>query len=330
MTPTQAAQKVAQVALSQVGYKNQSGWSKYGNWFHPNFAYELWCAMFASWVFVMALGKAAALRLIGQTYSWQVGHAWTVAFHDELIRRGAVRVSFEEARAGDIWFWRFGRSGYKVDHVDVGVGKTSGGYGDVVGGNTPQPGTVGDPRNGRGVWRHKRSKAYWNTYGYVILRPAYARVFKEAVKTPPTTSYKPRNFPLGMGQGKKSELSKLIQDALNRPITGTLNAGDIAAVKKWQGAHGLKADGYWGPATTREFIKQASPASRNRTLRRGARGDAVKLVQYAVGVPLRDIDGIWGEQTDLYVEKAQRHVKIEPDRIFGAQSRERIIRHDHK
>lgn len=320
MTPTQARRAVASKARSQVGYKNSSGWSYYGNWFSPNFAYALWCAMFVSWCMASALGTAKTIALIGRQYSWSVGHAWTVSLYDQTLARGGKIVSFDEAREGDLWLWRFGRSGAKVDHVDIGVGYTVGDYGDVVGGNTPQPGVAGDPRNGRGVWRHKRSRSYWNRYGVAIIRPNYDGQFKSA----PDKPYAPRRIPLGMGVGKKSELSRVIQNVVDRPQTGTLNSGDIAAVKRLQRSLGVAVDGFFGPGTARAYIK--SKFYGDNVMKQGDRGDAVELIQYIAGVPFKDLDGVWGPQTTAWVKKAQAWAKISQDGVWGNNSNNKLVR----
>jgi hypothetical protein len=324
MTPEQAGVAVAAKAYSKRGLQYHNRYSYFGQWFHPNYAYALWCAMFASWATAEALGRDMCIKLIGQQYSWSTGHAWTVSLMNDIKRLGGTKQSFDSARAGDFVFWNFpgnSRSTNPTNHVDIVYTGNTGNLLPCVGGNTPPPGSYTDPSEGRGVYLHNRSRSYYNSYGVTILRPNYAKYYKSA----PSTPYKTRAVPLGMGLGKKSELSKIIQDILNRPITGTLNSGDIAEVKKLQKSLKVEADGFFGPGTSRAYVKSKSNSKLNYTLREGARGDVVKLIQYCVGIPLKDIDGVWGQQTTTYVKKAQSYHKLAVDGIFGEQSRKKII-----
>lgn len=318
MTPEQAAAAVVAKARSQVGIRYTGSWSKYGAWWHPNWANSLWCAMFASWCFDQALGTSNAVKVIGREYSWSTGHAWTVSFYN-WMRANGTKVSWNNARPGDVMFFRFrnasgGRSANPTNHMDIVVSPVQGtGAIPTVGGNTPKPGTGGDPSAGRGVWVHYRTLTS-DVVG--IWRPPYAKVYKPA----PAPTYQPRKVPLGMGLGKKSELSKVIQDVVNRPETGTLNAGDINAVKALQRSLGLEADGYFGPATARAVLARAG------SLRQGRRGHVVRLWQYIAGCKLADCDGIFGPNTTAWTKKAQAWARISADGIVGPQTRAKCVR----
>lgn len=325
MTPNQAIAAVVAKARSQVGVNYTSSWSKYGAWYHPNYARALWCAMGISWTFFHALGRSATIALLGQQMKpWSIGHAWTVSMYRHLLATG-TRVSWNNAQPGDLIFFRFpgnSRSTNPTNHVDLVISKTgSNGRITTIGFNTPRPGTSGDPSAGRGVWIHSR-----NQYAVVaVLRPAYSKVFKAAASKP-TAKYTTRRIPVGMRPGKKAFLINVIQDTLQRPQTGVLNAGDVAATKRLQKSLGLKQDGFYGPATGRGYIKSKSPKNKNYTLREGARGDYVRLIQYCCGMPFDQCDGIWGANTTAWVKKAQSHHGLKADAIFGEQSRSKIIR----
>lgn len=318
MTPEQAGLAVAAKAYSQRGIHYSSKYSKYGAWFHSNFAYSLWCAMFASWCFAQALGVTNAVRLLGRQYSWSTGHASTVTMLSAVRAIGGQFVRFEDARAGDLMFWKFPgttRSLNIVNHVDVVYGRYRDGFVPVVGGNTTAPGSYGDPSAGRGVWLHSRSRTYYNSYGVYVLRPAYSKFFSE-----PKPSYAPRTIPLGFGYGKTAVLARVIQDIVNRRETGTLNSGDISAVKALQKSLSLKADGFFGPATARAYL-----ASKG-TLRQGSRGDAVRLWQYIVGIDSTQLDGVFGAATASYTKKAQTWGKVTADGIVGKNTLNAVVK----
>lgn len=320
MTPAQAGQAVANMAYSQRGISYKNKYSKFGAWFHPNYAYALWCAMFASWSVAKALGNTRAVQLLGRQYSWSIGHAWTVSLMNDTLKNGGVRVSFDNARAGDLMFWKFpgnSRSTNPVNHVDVVYRGRSGNYVPVVGGNTPRPDATGrvDPSAGRGAWLHNRSRSYYGSYGVVIIRPNYAKYY-----TTKSSGYQPRRIPLGFGQGKKAFLAKIVQDIVNRSQTGTLNSGDITRLKTLQRSLGTTGDGYFGPGTARSYL-----ASKG-TLKRGSRGEAVRLWQYIIGISSTSCDGIFGATTEAYTKKAQSWAGVYADGIVGANTRKAVVK----
>lgn len=71
-----------------------------------------------------------------------------------------------------------------------------------------------------------------------------------------------------------------------------------------------------GGGTIRPPIPAASPAGKP-TLRRGARGDAVKAMQAGIGV---EADGIFGPGTEAKVREFQRAHDLVADGIFGPKS----------
>lgn len=319
MTPEQAGIAVANKAYSQRGTSYKSKYSKYGAWWHPNYAYALWCAMFASWCFGTTLGHAMAVKLLGRQFSWSIGHAWTVSLYDRTLALGGTKVSFTNARPGDLIFYKFpgnSRSTNKVNHVDIVYRSAASGVLPVVGGNTTKPGASGDPSAGRGVWLHHRSSNYYRSYGVAIIRPNYAKHYK----TPASSGYTPRNVPLGFGAGKKAFFATVLQDVLNRPQTGTMNSGDITAAKALQRSLGLTADGFFGPASARAYL-----ASKG-TLRQGSRGDAVRLWQYIIGIDSNGCDGVFGATTLAYTKKAQSWGKVSTDGVVGPNTVKAVVK----
>ena len=93
-----------------------------------------------------------------------------------------------------------------------------------------------------------------------------------------------------------------------------------AAVKKFQRAHGLKADGIAGPKTLQKLIVR---------LKRGDRNFAVRALQsifgnfYSEGAPtVYDVkwDGIFGTETEKAVRAFQKAAGLKVDGIVGQQT----------
>lgn len=181
LTEAQARHKVITEARKHVGYNPGKTYSKFGDWYGwPN---ALWCAAFSSWCFYQALGTTAAKLVIGyeSTAPYGRGYIWTVAFRQWLQANG-TKVSLANAQPGDIMFFKYptgdNRNTNPVNHVDlVEANHASKGYITTIGGNTPRPGTAGDPSNGRGCWRHNRSLS--DRYITDVYRPRWAALVVE-------------------------------------------------------------------------------------------------------------------------------------------------------
>lgn len=91
---------------------------------------------------------------------------------------------------------------------------------------------------------------------------------------------------------------------------GRFDAALLLVVKNWQGAHGLTADGVVGPATWRALAADA-PTVSAKTLRYGAYAQAAQLL---VGA---DPDGIFGAKTKAKVIEYQQAHGLTADGIVG-------------
>ncbi|HWH18252.1 MAG TPA: N-acetylmuramoyl-L-alanine amidase [Allosphingosinicella sp.] len=72
-----------------------------------------------------------------------------------------------------------------------------------------------------------------------------------------------------------------------------------------------------GKAIVRPLVPAADPATGRPTLRRGARGEAVKVVQRKLGAA---DDGVFGPVTEARIRQFQRHNGLVPDGIVGPKT----------
>lgn len=138
-------------------------------------------------------------------------------------------------------------------------------------------------------------------------------------------------MPTTIGLGSTGDDVKRLQRVLARhlewnpfgPITGTFDASLEAAVKNFQSANGLTADGVCGPLTWAALppYREASP-----TLQSGSNGPAVAWLQralagsvVAVSFPPYSgpIDGEFGPATQAAVKALQSWASVPADGIVG-------------
>ncbi|MCA1824452.1 MAG: peptidoglycan-binding protein [Frankia sp.] len=83
------------------------------------------------------------------------------------------------------------------------------------------------------------------------------------------------------------------------------------------------------PATSappRKPVRHNPFPAPSSTLRPGARGDVVRWVQWAVGVP---VDGVWGAQTTSAVKYFQHQHRLVDDGVVGPTTRSALARITH-
>lgn len=100
----------------------------------------------------------------------------------------------------------------------------------------------------------------------------------------------------------------LVVDGIKGPATNT-------AIKDFQRRNGLAVDGIWGPKTEAKY--QNILATRRPVLRRGSRGNDVKVVQRKLKVA---VDGIFGPRTETAVKSFQGKNGLKSDGIVGKQT----------
>ncbi len=110
-------------------------------------------------------------------------------------------------------------------------------------------------------------------------------------------------------RGLKGAPVKRLQKKLGVTDDGDFGPGTERALKEWQAANGLVADGIAGPDT---FAAIGLPEL--ILLRKGSRGEQVKQMQQGMGI---DADGIFGSGTEATVKKFQASYGLAEDGMAG-------------
>lgn len=166
-------------------------------------------------------------------------------------------------------------------------------------------------------------------------------------KPDPNNQPKVENLPAAqqgnqsLRKGAKGEAVKEIQRIVGaKPIDGDWGSVTDKAVKAWQKAHNLLADGIWGIVSdthSKNCTCKASVATSKPTpqpapppalLKIGAKGDEVKAVQRIVGAS--PVDGDWGSVTDKAVKAWQTAHGLAADGVWGAVSANHATKCDCK
>ncbi|GAB2918790.1 CHAP domain-containing protein [Nonomuraea fastidiosa] len=235
--------RLLDVMRSQLGYtEGPSGWTVFGSWWAKRhkkpdwWASEPWCDMFVSW----AANKAGLLAVVGDS-AWTPGHAqW---FKDRgqwghKPRKGAV-VFFDWAGSRDI---------PAIDHVGVVESVRKDGTVVTIEGNT-----------GNQVKRRVRSMNVIAGFGY----PAYGGKSTTPTAATSWTEEMVKTLPL-LKRGSKGYDVKTLFYLLHARGYGVNSAiiDDTVfdapledALKAFQKAAGLTADGQCGPKTWPKLLR---------------------------------------------------------------------------
>lgn len=125
--------------------------------------------------------------------------------------------------------------------------------------------------------------------------------------------------PLGtLRQGSRGSGVLLVQRRLRLDDDGSFGPKTKAAVKKFQKARRLKADGVVGENTWIAMLRDGDDR-----LKRGDRNSAVPILQRIVGAKE---DGVFGPGTEAEVKKAQAALGVTADGVFGPTSRTELAK----
>ena len=133
-------------------------------------------------------------------------------------------------------------------------------------------------------------------------------------------------------EGDKSDAVTRLQQALknqgyyNGSVDGSYGSGTVAAVKAFQQANGLRADGKAGPATQRALFG-TSASGNYSTLRPGDEGTAVSNMQrtlYELGYYDGQADGIYSSLTSDAVRAFQGNNSLKVDGVAGEETLKKL------
>jgi peptidoglycan hydrolase-like protein with peptidoglycan-binding domain len=139
--------------------------------------------------------------------------------------------------------------------------------------------------------------------------------------------------------GEASALAKVqmpgVQVALYRhgyykgPIDGISGPMTKDAIRRFQRAKGLKADGVVGKRTRAAFGPFGGRLFGSRMLKRGMVGFDVSVLQFLLakrGFPPRYLNSNFGAATERLVRKFQRRMRLPADGVVGPRTRAALIR----
>ena len=236
------ASDIIKIAVNEIGVKESpanSNKQKYGEEYGANGV--AWCCQFVWWVFKHS--GAEALFYGGKK----------TAYCPTLMNYYKNQGQFvtKNYKPGDIIFFDFNNN-KSADHVGI-VEKVSGSTVYTIEGNT----AVGNDSNGGEVMRRERSTKYILGAG----RPAYE---SETASSSSTSTKEEKTVTVTLTEiksGSKGEQVKTAQRLLNAlgyscgTVDGIFGAKTVSAVKKFQTAKKLTADGIIGANTWNKLLR---------------------------------------------------------------------------
>ena len=356
MNKNEAIAKLVDCAMSQVGYLEKrsnaqlddktanagsNNWNKYARDIdnkYPNFyngkknGYS-WCDIFVDWVFIECFGYENALKMLYQPEkSVGAGCKYSADYYR------AHNAFYRKPQVGDqVFFGDYGNEGHTGIVVAV-----SGNIITTVEGNTS--GGYGVESNGDGVYlkKYNTSTQYIPGFG----RPNWDVVSNNAGKEEASDTVNYPTIKLGSkGADVKKAQQLLITNGYSCGTAGAdgdFGAATYNAVKKFQAANGLEADGIVGANTWAALLKteqtkpeQTEPEKEPEKpttptgsacivdlpiVRQGDNGFPVIAVQTLLGkhnFNVNYVDGDFGPDTLAKVKAFQKAKGLTADGIVG-------------
>lgn len=358
MDKNEAIAKLVDCAMSQVGYLEKrsnaqlddktanagsANWnryardidSKYPSFYNGKKNGYSWCDIFVDWCFIECFGYEKALKMLYQpTKSAGAGCSYSAGFYR------AHNAFYRVPNVGDqVFFGDYGNEGHTGIVIDV-----AGSVVTTVEGNTS--GGYGVDSNGDGVYikRYNINAHYIPGFGRPNWEVVSNNVGSEEVSG--TVSYP--TIELG---SKGSEVKKAQQLLIAKGYScgtagadGDFGAATYNAVKKFQAANGLEADGIVGPKTWAALLKTeqtepekepekkpekpVAPTGSTCTvelpiIKQGNKGFTVVAVQMLLSkhdFSVKYTDGDFGPDTLAKVKAFQKAKGLTADGIVGANT----------
>lgn len=364
MDKNEAIAKLVDCAMSQVGYLEKrsnaqlddktanagsANWnryardidSKYPNFYNGKKNGYSWCDIFVDWCFIECFGYEKALKMLYQpTKSAGAGCQYSANYYR------AHNAFYRQPQVGDqVFFGDYGNEGHTGIVIDV-----AGSVVTTVEGNTS--GGYGVDSNGDGVYikRYNINTQYIPGFGRPNWDVVSSNVGNEEVTD--TVSYP--TIKLG---SKRSDVKKAQQVLIAKGYScgaagadGDFGAATYNAVKKFQAANGLEADGIVGPKTWAVLLKTeqtepekepekkpekpVAPTGSTCTvelpiIKQGDKGFTVVAVQMLLSkhdFSVKYTDGDFGPDTLAKVKAFQKAKGLTTDGIVGSKTWAALIK----
>lgn len=358
MDKNEAIAKLVDCAMSQVGYLEKrsnaqlddktanagsANWnryardidSKYPSFYNGKKNGYSWCDIFVDWCFIECFGYEKALKMLYQpTKSAGAGCQYSANYYR------AHNAFYRQPQVGDqVFFGDYGNEGHTGIVIDV-----AGSVVTTVEGNTS--GGYGVDSNGDGVYikRYNINTQYIPGFG----RPNWEVVSSNVGNEEATDTV---SYPTIKLDSKGSNVKKAQQVLIAKGYScgaagadGDFGAATYNAVKKFQAANGLEADGIVGPKTWAALLKTeqtepekepekkpekpVAPTGSTCTvelpiIKQGDKGFTVVAVQMLLSkhdFSVKYTDGDFGPDTLAKVKAFQKAKGLTADGVVGSNT----------
>ncbi len=292
-----------------------------------------WCAYFVLWCFQTT--GMDSYPLSGACDTWQDYYASMGAY---------ASAGSYSPKAGDVAFFDWDYDG-EADHIGIVESNNGGDVTTIEGNHSDEVGRRYNAQNdvmGYGIVDYSDVSSVelnFDSLGNTAaVKPEADESESAAAETSTSTTSTVSNF---LKKGAKSEKVSWVQESINTLMNAGLevdgNFGSVTenAVKKFQAANGLDADGVVGPSTiakleemiagqtpTAEVVPDGTGSTSSQKvsyLKAGSKGDEVEWVQnYLLKAGYNvDVDGVFGSETAQAVAQFQADNGLDVDGVAG-------------